>query len=410
MQQLQELMPSVDVYTLDHRGTGHSSRLGCPDAESDASPSGSSINSAEMPGCVDALVEEWEDGLAGVSTSGSAIDVAAFVEATREDGKGVFVQGGSYGTYWAQRYVQIFPRQADGVIMAGIFPATGTFLWYDELTNQVAHEFMNLCGEDPFCSTKLGADPWSRLGELLDDMELGHCTESGISRDLVRVLFAYLMYWDTTNIVVPAATYRLERCDEPDRAAILSMYQYLFGDGGTWDLDSYSIMLQHHIQFSEMWEHPEFQDVDLYEYFASIHDDGYVIKDAGLAKMAIRDYWPIYQDTLWDDGWGESQVPMLMLQGRFDPATPLVEAQKAADNFDGEHQHFVVFPHAAHGTLGSTPTSGGDDCAYQLMAAFIAEPLAPLDTNCVEEVETTDFEGGQDLARAVFGTDDLWEN
>lgn len=410
MERLQQLYPALDVYTLDHRGTGGSGRLGCPEAEDEESTGGTSISSAEMPACVEYLLDEWGDGLNGITTSDSAVDVAALIEASRQEGKKVFVEGGSYGTYWAQRYVQIFPDQADGVILAGIFPADGTVIWYDEMTNDVAHDFMDLCGADPFCSSKLGADPWSRLGSLLEDMESGHCTQNGITKDLVRTLFAYLMYWGTTNIVVPAATYRLERCEPEDVQAILSMYDYLFGDGGTWDLESYSILLQNHIQFSEMWEHPDFDGVNLGEYLTEIYDEGYVIKNGGPTKLIMRNGWPIYDDELWDDGWGESDVPMLMLQGRFDPATPVAEASRVGDHYCGEHQHYVEFPHAAHGTLGSTPTSEGEDCGYELLVAFMKDPEGPLDTSCVDDVAVTDFTGDAELAQAVFGTDDLWED
>ena len=410
MERLREQYPALDVYTLDHRGTGFSGRLGCPDAESFSSPSGTSITRAETPACVEYLLGELGDGLGGITTTDSAVDVAAYIEAAREEGKPVFVEGGSYGTYWAQRYLQIFPDQADGVILAGIFPADGTVIWYDEMTNQVAHELMDLCGQDAFCSTKLGDDPWSRLGTLLEDMQADHCTGNGITRDAVRTLFAYLMYWSTTNIVVPAATYRLERCAAEDQQAIRNMYDYLFGDGGTWDIESYSILLQHHVQFSEMWDHPEFDGVDLEQYFNTVYEEGYVIKNGGPAKLALRDDWPVYSDARWDDGWADTAIPMLMLQGSFDPATPRREAARVGDHYSGAHQHFVELPTAAHGTLGATPTDDGTDCGYDIFIAFMQDPTGPLDTSCIDRLMPIDFTGTQSLAEAVFGTEDLWEN
>ncbi len=40
MEWLQELYPELDVYTLDHRGTGYSGFLECPDQQSVSSPGG----------------------------------------------------------------------------------------------------------------------------------------------------------------------------------------------------------------------------------------------------------------------------------------------------------------------------------------------------------------------------------
>ncbi len=32
----------------------------------------------------------------------------------------MLIWGGSGGTYWAQRYLQVYPDQADGVVLEGI--------------------------------------------------------------------------------------------------------------------------------------------------------------------------------------------------------------------------------------------------------------------------------------------------
>lgn len=409
MQDIMELNPAVDLYTIDHRGTGFSGRLDCPEAEETASIKGTYVSAEETPSCVEYLVDKWEDGLGAITTSNSAIDVAAFIEASREDGKRVFVYGGSYGTYWAQRYLQIFPNQADGAILEGIVPPDATFVWYDEKTNDVAHELMNLCGRDAFCSSKLGHDPWARLGALLENVDSGHCNIFGINKDLIRTMFAYLMYWNTTNLVIPAATYRLERCDADDRRAILKAYLYFLGPGSAWFLESYSILLQHHIVFSEMWDHADFDGVDLDEYFAEIYKDGYVIKNGGPTKLHLKANWPIYKDSLWDDRWAHTNIPVLMLQGRLDPATPIVEAVRVGKHYSGEYQYFVEFPHASHVIMGSTPTVDGNDCGYDIFNAFLKNPTGPLDTSCVESTKPVDFKGTPTLAETFFGTNDLWD-
>lgn len=410
MEAWRERYPGIHLYTLDHRGTGYSHRLSCPTAETSQSHSGTSISRAELPGCIRYVEETYGDVLPGISATGSAVDVGALLEASRVPDIPVFVSGGSYGTYWAQRYLQIFPDQADGIILSGIAPPDVTVINYDELTNGVAQDLMDRCGADSLCNSKLGDDPWGALGAVLEQIEGGHCVNSIISRDLVRTLFAYLLYWNDTNIVVPAATYRLARCEPADQLAIENLYQYLFGTGGTWDLASYSILLQHHIQLSEMWTRPDFDDVDLDLYFQQIYDTAYVLKNGGPMKKDIRDVWPIYEDAQFDNGWAYTDVPMLMLQGRLDPATPHEQATAVGDHFSGEHQHFVVFENAAHGIAGHTPTIDGTDCGYQIITGFMENPTANLDTSCLAQMPATNFVGTEELAQAVFGTVDLWEN
>ena len=404
--------PALDLYTLDHRGTGYSGRLGCPDEESPTSPSGTSITAAEMPTCIASLEQQWGDDLAAVSSSASATDLAAFIEATREEGKDVLVWGGSYGTYWAQRYLQVAPAQADGVAIEGMAPADATFISYDEDGNRAGEDFFDLCATDAVCSAKLGPDPWQRLGDVLDALDQGHCASLGMPRRYFSLLLAYALYYAPMNAVVPALVYRLERCDPEDRAALASVFDFYFGEGGVWDLAFYSILLQHHITFSEMWDHPDFDGVDLEQYFADLQATAYVAKNLGATKLALSQDWPRYFDPEHDDQWAATDTPMLMMQGALDPATTIYRAQAYGAQFTGAQQHYVVFDQAPHGVSSATPLDAGftQHCGQQLLEAFIQDPRGELDLACVDQVLPIDFAGNEELSFALLGTGDFWDN
>jgi pimeloyl-ACP methyl ester carboxylesterase len=408
-----ELYPGIDVYTLDHRGTGKSGRLSCPAAESPDSVSGEQISGAETFGCIPYLEEIWGDALDAVTSSSSAIDLAALIEANRVAGKRIVVWGGSYGSYFAHRYLQIFPDQADGVIVEAIFTPDATFIDSDVHINDVAHELFGRCADHTLCADKLGDDPWGLLGSVLEAMQGGHCSESGLSADLVRIVFAYALYSEQLSSLLPAATYRLDRCEPDDAAAVYNLYDFLFGEGGAWDIEAYSILLQHHVMFSEMWDHPDFDDVDLDAYFEEIDDTAYVAKLSNPFKKMIKDQWPVYEDALYDDGWAVTETPMLMLQGELDPVCPHVKALDMLDHFDGPNQHFVSFPHSCHGASGTSPYPSGDgtaDCGHELMLAFMADPEAPLDTSCAAQTLPIEFDPDPELAEAVFGVAEAYEN
>jgi len=412
MEMLQAAYPAMDVYTLDHRGTGYSGRLGCPEQEAEDSPGGTAIHSSEFAACQAAMEEQWGADLAAVTTTSSAMDLAAYIDATREPGKKVIVWGGSYGTYWAHRYLQVAPDQADGVTIEGIAPADATFISYDEHCNHAAEDFFALCAADTLCASKLGPDPWQRLGALLEAMGQGHCSSLGLTRRHVSLLLAYVLYYGPHYAVAPALVYRLERCDAADRDALVSVWNFYFGDGGVWDIASYSILLQYHIMYSEMWDHPDFEGVDLEQYFADIRDTAYVAKNAGASRLALADGWPTYTDPVHDNQWATTATPLLMLQGAVDPATTVYEAQKLESRFTGAHQHYVVFDQAPHNVSSATPLSAAWDehCAQNLFLAFLQDPTGSLDLSCVDQVLPIDFAGTPELAEALLGTTDFWEN
>lgn len=55
-----------------------------------------------------------------------------------------------------------------------------------------------------------------------------------------------------------------------------------------------------------------------------------------------------------------------------------------------------------------TDVPGWGCCGLALYAAFLANPEAPLDTSCVQDVPGPDFEGDPDDADWMFGTEDAW--
>ncbi|MCB9794359.1 MAG: alpha/beta fold hydrolase [Alphaproteobacteria bacterium] len=409
MQALQERLPDAEILTLDHRGTGHSERLGCS-AEDGRSEGGAGITDAELPACVQELSEAWGERLEAVTTTQSAFDLAGLIAASREADTPVFVWGGSYGTYWAQRYLRVAPDQADGVVLEGIFPADGTLIYAEEYTNRAAQETFSRCAEDEVCRSYLGEDPWARLGEVLARMESeGHCGRQGLTADLMSTIFAYLSYSRAGHAIMPAATWRLDRCSLDDSAALVNLYTTLFGSGGAFDLGAYSMLLQHHVATSEMWTHPDFEGVDMQAYYDALYDEALVVKGYGYSRLEAFELWPRYSDPEHDDQWPETDTPLLMLNGELDPVTPHALAQAVAAHLDGPNQTYVSFPASAHGVSFDSPVAEGEPCGLQLMLAFLEDPEAPVDTSCVDETLPLPVDPPASYARYFFGTADAWE-
>lgn len=411
MEYIQDLYPELDLYTLDPRGTGYSDYAGCPDQETPASDWGTSISPSELDACIAYLEDTYGDDLAVFNTTNSAIDLAAYIAATKKEGEKVMIWGGSGGTHWGQRYLQLFPDQADGIIMEGIVPPVFSLVFQDEYADKVAHDLLDMCAEDAFCGAKL-PDPKGTLLALYDKLDGGHCGLMGVDSYILKQTIDYLIYYYPHHATVPALIYRLDRCNAGDMAALIQFFDVLFG-GKKADFDrSFSEVLFFNEGFSEMWEYPTFSNNQaLLDYLDGIYEDPLIGYGKGYDRNDIYLKWPRYVDEL-EDTWAVTDIPMLMLQGIIDPSTPYDFAVELEEHFAGALQHFVAFPYAPHNVADGTPVSDNPyamTCGRQLFLDFLHDPTGELDTSCVAETLPPDFEGIV-YGPAFFGTPDYWEN
>ncbi|HPQ72105.1 MAG TPA: alpha/beta hydrolase [bacterium] len=412
--------PDIDLYTIDARGTGYSEYVGCPDQESYSSSSSYYIDMTEIPACVEYLEQTYGEDLSVYNATNAAIDLAAMIHHTRKVGQKVFVWGSSGGTYWAQRYLQFFPDGADGIIVDSIAPTGCSLVFQDEYADKVTARLLEMCAADEFCAAKL-PDPETTLRNLWDKMNDGHCSSTGLDALTVKIWIDNLVYYYPYNSTVPALIYRLDRCDEGDRTALVTFFNKMFGSGKSkagddWG-DDLNILRFSYVLFfnqlsSEMWEHQKFTDNDaLLAYLDGVYDDGLMGFGKGYDRNDIYLQWPRYDDP-YDEQWPETDVPMLMLQGKLDPATPYDYALEMTEHFDKPHQYFAGFEYAAHGVGGSTPLTTDDSglfCADILFFDFIHDPQGELDMSCIDQTLPPDFEGTL-YGPYLFGTPDYWEN
>ncbi|MBK6514171.1 MAG: alpha/beta fold hydrolase [Polyangiaceae bacterium] len=414
MAALHQSDPALDLYAIDHRGVGRSARLTCEAQETPTSDWGISVSPSEAAACHAALTAQWGGDLAEFSTTAAARDLGHLIEVNREDDLGVLLYSVSYGTYWAHRYLQLFPDQASGVVLDSIAPPGIDFVTYDEDFDRVGRDFLALCAADGVCSAKLGSDPWSALESLASDLDAGHCAAVqqawGLNREALRLVLAVLLMSPITRTYLPATIYRLQRCEEADVAAIDRMLTLLFGDQTTSYYDTLSSdALFYNVSLSELWP-----DQELHPTLAEIEETEsslYITTGLTPRVAAVQSEWPAYADDAYVDAWASTQTPILMLNGDLDPMTPLWLAELTAPHFTDSNQHFVIIPRAAHCVTAQTPTVFGQPmCGLEVARSFFADPMAPPDTRCLDQIPAESFAGDPGLNNLVFGTVDLWEN
>ena len=143
--------PDYDFYSMDHRGVANSTRLGCPN---DTEIIG--FDPKAYDACITQMQTEWGDRLRYFSTTNAARDIHRVTNMFREKNRKVFLYAVSYGTYWLQRYLQMYPDDADGIILDSICSPTECYLdRYDGWNNTVGEQFLDFCESDPVCSAKM---------------------------------------------------------------------------------------------------------------------------------------------------------------------------------------------------------------------------------------------------------------
>jgi pimeloyl-ACP methyl ester carboxylesterase len=414
MEELHALDPSLDLYAVDHRGVGRSARLGCPALETASSEWGISVAPSEAAQCRDALLSTWADDLDEFTTTAAARDLGRLIELQAQPDEAVYVYGVSYGTYWAHRYLQLFPEQADAVVLDSIAPPGIDFVTYDLDFDGVGKDFMDLCATDPLCSSKLGDDPWATLGALSASLTAGHCPALqetwGLDRDALRTVLAYLLMSPLTRTYLPATVYRLQRCAPGDVTAIDQMLTLLFGDQTTSYYDTLSSdALFYNVALSELWpdpdEHPTLDEI------AAIEDTLLITTGLTPRVAEVQGVWLAYPDDGLVDGWADTKTPLLMLNGDLDPMTPIWIAELMKPHFVEPHQTFVTVPRAAHAVTGQTPVVDGEMmCGLAITLSFLESPTETPDTSCLADIPAESFTGDPALNELVLGTVDLWEN
>ena len=367
-----------------------------------------SRGSTESAACIDALESSWGDRLAQFTVTQAASDLAHLVDATRTPGQKLFIYGVSYGTTWAMRFMQLRPADATGVVLDSVVAPGALFLSrFDLGFDPVARKLAAACAVNPVCRAKLGADPWVRMTDVFAALDRGACPALGLDRPTWSAVASLLIqFYDLRTLVFPLF-YRLARCSPQDVAAFSRFFTILFTtedrgpERGSW-------ALQWNIGLSELWEMPAPDAAEI----ARRKSGAYFWPGELDAGAALHGLWPRYPLDEFANRWPLSSVPVLAMNGTFNPQTPVETARLAATAFTAPYQSFVEFPGAPMASssrrrspIRRSPPAGCRRCSRSW-------PTRPrrLRSPVKSAVLPLAFAWDPDLLLALFGTSDAWEN
>lgn len=412
-----------DIYIPVHRGTGG------PDALTCSTPSEQDDEIAQIRACFTQLQQQYGDSLQYFNAYGAARDLGSAISKTSQPADKVIVFGSSYGTYWAQRYLQFYPDQADAVILDGILDLGSDiereFIHQDD----VGASLLKLCDENTRCRNELGRPAAQLLRDIYTRTGSDRCslltTEEGLAdaKDTLNGLLP-----EEFNILIPVVIKLLDRCEQADINTLEQLVQALNGDDeeqeqsrrttsstqtanpDTIDLSTitdFNDALSNNVIYTEIYR--PVQNAD--EIEAQSMNLLFSSQAAAGDRFALQDIWKVAKSSVNTD-LGNVNLPVLMLQGALDPQTVPAWADWTKAKLPGTYQHLVMFPHAKHGVIEDSFLNDGSNCGARIMQQFINDPYTTLDTSCVAQTLKPDFgferANSQALSRDVFNVSNPW--
>ena len=403
IEEIQALASDLDLYLLDHRGTGGSDYLDCPGL---VPPLGgwSQLDPARVTSCGDALTGNQADALRATRTTQAAQDLGALIATVRGPNDRVVVAGASYGTYWLHRYLQLYPTQPSAVVLDSVCDRCGQWLEYERSHDRLGRALLSECAADALCASKLGADPEAFLQALVSSAT-PVCPDvvRAFGTSSVKVMAGVLLENPFAQHYLPAFLYRLARCEPRDVTALTTLLSRR-----TSGLSRTSIATFLQVSLADLAPAPPISEVEAFEATALFS------KELDFLTAIAGPVWPAAVPDPWVGSYAETTVPMLMINGVLDPQTTIEEARSFAAHFTGPEQYLVELPRTVHGAVfGSATAAPPADpmpCGAEIMRLFLQSPGTRPDTSCTEDILVGDgFSLGPEADEYLWGTTDIWE-
>lgn len=410
-------LPDTDVFVIDHRGTGFSHRLTCRGQDRANTAGGYYLDPRRVPACLAELDAKGDKALLPYFTTNQAArDLAFAIQATRAPGQEVVVWGGSYGTHWAHRFVQVAPELPTSVIFDGFMTPGGfSFSEYDRGVDEVGRSMAEGCAADADCRAKMGDDPAATARAIFTGLDERPC--DGWKRVDGRAVASYLIEHRLTSLLFPLV-HRMARCSATDVAAMRSLMTYLndkFRVAGASGEDASTEFLnsgivQYNIALSELWSLPGSPGRTAADYDAAADAQIFLNGTSYPGSVAdLREIWPLPAPDYLDLPLPvQRDVPMLWLAGTYDTRTPATQARTVTQLYARPDQPLVMIPGAGHTpSLASQRLSEPRRfCGVDIIESFIRDPNA-VDRSCFDDLPPVRWSGGPETKEA-FGTDDPW--
>jgi len=301
----------------------------------------------------------------------------------------VDLYGASYGTRLAQVIMRNYPGLVNSAILDSVVPVeTNLFSRYPNAIESGLRTLFIECAIDPECSAaypNLEVVFWELVGQLdanpvtvtTSNYPIGTITETVNGSTVISVVLGSIKYSPLIE-TAPQTIYRFKGGDFSTLMMAQSSMPFTF-EGISPGL-FISMMCHEHIfatTLEELQASAQRQDIQEYAwlpFYGDTEDLFRTCKSWGARGPVLGENDPVVSD-----------IPSLIITGKYDPTTPPMYAQQIAAQLS--HSYYFEFPN-----LGHTPTAADSSgCAMDVAVAFLENPNVEPDRSCMSELGEIDF-------------------
>ncbi len=378
-----DIAANRDIVIFNQRGTPYAEPvLSCPETVAilpetlaATEEEGQRLYDEAVDACYERLQSEGID-LSAYNSLENAADVPLIVRALGYDEYNFY--GVSYGTLLGLHLMRNHPEGLRSVILDSVVAPDINFLSEIPVSeNRVLNEVFAACEADPDCRDQY-PDLEERFFALvrqydetpvtlqLRDPDTGEKHEAYMDGAALRSILFQMLYVSRMSAVLPKVVADLEKGDT----------RYI---ENMWPLFVFDQLVAEGMYYSVICA--EDADIDV----AGIPVDALRPEIAATARDEIQTYvdtcarWRVELLPPSVDDPVISDIPTLLLSGRFDPVTPPAFAAAAAVGLPNGTA--LVDPTASHGVAFMSP------CANEVVGAFLDDPMNPPDGACFDAQE-----------------------
>jgi len=333
------------------------------------------------------LLQSKGANLSAYSTTESAADLRDIVQLLGY--QTVNLYGASYGTRLALVTMRNHPEIVRTAILDSVVPVeTSLIKEYPNSVHSTLSTLFQSCAADPACNRAYpDIEPvfWELVNELdanpvtvtTSAYPIGTVTETMDGYYLMSVVMglAKVSYLIDT---APQTIYRVRDGDYTTLFAAQYALPYAF-DGISHGLYISMMCREHVLAASEeelrlAWEQMNVNQAVWRPFYGRFSEMTKACKSWGTAGPSLGENDAVISD-----------IPALVIEGAFDPATPPVFGKQAAKNLS--NSFYIEFPH-----LGHTPTTSDPSrCAMRITLDFLADPASEPNQPCLNASRNIEF-------------------
>jgi pimeloyl-ACP methyl ester carboxylesterase len=301
----------------------------------------------------------------------------------------VNLYGASYGTRLAQIVMREHPEIVKSAILDSVVPIkTSLFTKYPDSSESALKALFDTCKSDPECNAaypNLETIFWENVDKLdanpvtvtTSTYPIGTVTESVTGSSFKSVVLSSIK----SSSFISTAPQTIYRFGMGDYSTLISAQYSLPFVFESISPGLYISMICHeHIltttleQLQSIADKHGVKDYGWLPFYGDASDIFRTCKSWGAKGPSLGENEPVISD-----------IPSLIITGRFDPVTPPMYGLQIAKNLS--HSYYFEFPNLGH-TPTATDTSG---CAMGIAVEFLNDPTVEPDRSCMDKLEKVKF-------------------